>query len=173
MQNVSFHNFGVYPGLPMRLLLFALILMTGCNRNLPNLKIPYQRGLAENPKREKVGLRLIEPSWICFRSINGKDEWIADPKRDSAAIKIVRHDMDGALLLETDSYPSGRYVELNDVRFEEEIALQYDYITGEMEIIYLGDDREIRSWIDDSKKDNAQCLKVISKVQSKWGKVSK
>ena len=140
----------------------------GCKPEFSNIESAYRRGLAENPKREKIGMTRIEPSWICFRSIEGQDEWIIAAKKEVSTFKVVAHAADGAILWETDSYSSGRVVTMDDNIFQEEIKLYCDYASGDLRIIYLGDDGEISRWIQGAIGINAECLKVIDRVKLKW-----
>ena len=132
-----------------------------------NLKSAYRRGLAENPVRLKIGMRPIEPARKCFRSINGKDEWLSNPN-DTTAAKVVKHGNNGTLLWETDSYASGRKFTFIQGEHEEEIKLHCDYLAGQLSLIYLGDDKEIRAWVEDAGTNNPACLAVIARIRAKW-----
>lgn len=167
MRNVNDRESDAVPGKPSLIILLALLVIAGCRPDIPNIASAHQRGLAENPKREKMGLRRIEASWICFRSIDGEDEWVTDLKTDTAAVKVVKRGTTGSLQWEIDSYWSGRLVMMDDSKFQEEIKLYCDYTSGQLEIIYLGDDREIRSWAEDART-NPLRLEVIERVKSKW-----
>jgi hypothetical protein len=114
-----------------------------------------------------MGMRIIEPSWICFRSIDGEDEWITDPK-DDPAVKVVKHDASGSLLWETDSYSSGREATVIDHKIPEEIKLHCDYSSSKLTLIYLGDDENIKSWVKDAGTNNLACLAVIERVKARW-----
>ncbi len=115
-----------------------------------------------------MGMRLIEPSWVCFRSDNGKDEWLSDPNRENSAAKVVVHEPNGSLRSETDSYLSGRTIERDDNKFSEEIKLQCDYASGQLRLTYLGDDKDIRSSVDAARTNNNNCLDVVARVKAKW-----
>ena len=92
---------------------------------------------------------------------------MTDPK-GTATVKAVKHDSSGALLWETDAYLSGRIVTMDDNKFEEEIKLYCDYSSGQLRLIYLGDDKEINSWIEEAGTNNSECLAVIRRVRTKW-----
>jgi hypothetical protein len=141
---------------------------SGCKPGFSNTESAYRRGLAENPTRAKIGMRTIEPSWVCFRSIDGQDEWLIDAKKDIAARKVVKHDARGSLLSETDSYLSGRVVIMDDNKFPEEIKLHCDYLSGRLRLIYLGDDKEITFGVDNAATNNAACLALIKRVTERW-----
>ena len=132
-----------------------------------NLKSAYRRGLAENPVRLKIGMRPIEPAWKCFRSINGKDEWLSNPN-DTTAAKVVKHGKNGTPLWETDSYANGRTFTTVDGEHAEEIKLHCDYSSGQLSLAYLGDDKEIRAWVEEAGTNNPACLTVIAQVRAKW-----
>jgi hypothetical protein len=156
---------------------FVAVIISGCKpQSLPNIPTAYARGMAENALREKAGLRLIEPSWICYQSIDNKDLWMADPKTDVAAVKIVRHRNDGTLLTEADRYWSGRLVKVDDDdQVQEELTLVYDYTTSSSELVYIGDDGQIETWCSRAKSTQ-DCLEVIDKVKKtlgQWGEVSR
>lgn len=174
MQNVNSHSAVQWLKLPNVIALCGVMLwFSGCKPSFSNVESAYRRGLAENPTREKIGMRTIEPSWVCFRSIDGQDEWLVDAKKDTAAAKIVKHDSSGALVWETDSYLSGRIVTRDDNKFQEEIKLHCDYSSVQLRLLYLGDDREINSWIEDAGTNNTACLAVLKRVTAKWSGAGK
>ena len=166
MPNASCHKLTAKARSRLLVALCCIIIVGGCRPDRANET--YRKGLQENPTRQKIGMRLIEPNWRCFRSINGKDEWLTDPKSESAAVKTVQRAANDSLLSEIDSYRSGRLVKIDDsVRLQEEIKLEVDYATSRLKLVYLGDDAEIESWLK-SADDNKARLEVIEKVKVKW-----
>ena len=101
MRNVNSHSSLQWLKRPNLIgLCGALVCFLGCKPDFSNNEAAYRRGLAENPIRAKIGMRTIEPSWICFRSEQGQDDWYVDPKKDTAAVKVVQHDTEGLLVWE-------------------------------------------------------------------------
>src|SRR6188768_599236 len=91
------------------------------------------RGYRDNPLRKAIGMREIGPGWKCFRSIQGKDEWIID-KRSEASDKWVVYDGSRTRLLEeTDRWFSGRKFTTVDGESDEMLRLSYDYRSGTFE----------------------------------------
>jgi len=147
----------------------ATAFVSGCGRQGDKLPPALHRGLAENPQREKMGLRPIAVTWKCIRSSGGEDDWIADPKSDQAAVKTVKHDANGLPVWEVDRYWSGRLVVVDEGKDAEEITLQCDYTSQKLKLGYAYDDAEIKSWIRRAGPGNEECLEVIKRAKKKWG----
>lgn len=169
MRNANYHRPSYWLTLSHLVALCGVLLsLPSCKPSSSNTELAYRRGQAENPVREKLGLRPIQTSWICFLSIDGQDDWYIDPKKDTCAVKVVKHDVNGLLLWETDSYSSGRVVTMDDNKFEEEIKLHCDYPPAQLSLLYMGDDKEIMSWVEDAGTNNLACAAVIERVKAKW-----
>ena len=140
----------------------------GCHEHPKNIESAHRRGLAENDIRIKFGMRRVSPDWICFRSINHLDEWVTDLRKDNAAVKAVKHDAQSLLLWEEDRYRSGKIVDIDDARVEEEIVLTCDYVSSQLAISYIGIDREIKAAIE-AATTNQKRLEVIRRAKLKWG----
>ena len=153
----------------LRIIVYGFLLsVASCKAQLSNIEVAYQRGLSENVAREKFGLRKIETTWICFRSLDGTDEWITDRHSNGAAVKIVKHDMTGALVWEEDRYWSEKLVKIDDAEVQEEIGLIVDYASGRLKVNYIGNDRQIKHWIQELEPSNNGCIEIIARVSEKW-----
>jgi hypothetical protein len=150
---------------------FALIagclVLGGCYRQIEHIEAAHKRGLAENPIRGKIGLREIQPAWICFRSISGVDEWLSQPN-DIAAVKTVERSESGSLVSEADIYLSGRKARVDDQTLDEALTLYYEYKSNEISLSYIGTDKTINSWIENAG-NNQERLNVVKLVKAKWG----
>ena len=172
--NVNYHrSIGWRGALNLLALCGALLCYLGCNPasskpRLANIESSYRRGLAENPIREKFGMTPIQPSWICWNNFAGKDCWAIDPNATST-FKTVYHGSDGSMLGETDSYSSGRIFETIDGKIQEEFKLSCDYGTSQLWVMYLGDDKQIMSWVENENTNNAARLAMTERVKAKWG----
>ncbi len=146
----------------------SIVFFSFSQRGLSNNESGYRRGLAENGIRLRMGMRRIEPTWTCFSSIHGKDTWMIDGNKDTTAAKVVTHNRNILLVSEADRYFSGRVVSIGDGMPEETITLVCDYTSKQLEIVYIGDSTEIKSWISDAGTNNQACLDVIARVKKRW-----
>jgi hypothetical protein len=125
------------------------------------------RGFRDNPLRKAAGLREIRPGWKCFRSINGKDEWLADP-RSEAADKTVIYDS-ATPRREIEQWISGRKFFADGQTIEEGLVLEYDYTSKRFLFSYLGDDPLLEP-LNRGTLSTADALKLVDTALAKWGK---
>ena len=127
------------------------------------------RGYRDNGLRKAAGLREIGPGWICFRSINGKDEWLTQAG-SAFAEKTVRYD-DSLIhiLSEDDLWRSGRKCLIDEATLDDQVGLAYDYTTKKFSFFCVSDDKDALKLTRESLAE-AEALKLLDAILTKWGK---
>ena len=126
----------------------ALPLVIGC---WPPLDTVKPADIHEtNLKRQEVGVRPIKPEWEFLYRDRLKDRykecWRYYVKNDPRLLthKQVERDLRGAIIMEYDTYYSGkRYLNYDrefEQNFAEEISISYNYISSMYTVYYAGDD---------------------------------
>lgn len=155
----------------------ALILLPGCDPSSNPAPLQHEaqhkRGLAENPRRILLGMRPIDPSWICFRCVGNRDEWLSDPAHDIAAVKRVDRDAEGLPLVEVDTYLSGKkYTNTEGNVSDEELRVQCDWRTGVITLTYLGGDATVQKSIAQlppfTPQTRITCTDLVTSITQKW-----
>ena len=143
-----------------------------------HLDAPHQRALGENAERTAIGLRPVAKDWICFRSFKDSgDEWLSDPKRESAAIKNIKRSRDGSLLSETDTYFKGQDYQPEDgTPIPESFVVYYDYATRKFVFTYFGNERSIERMVERAEdtyraEGKINPRELVARVLGQWGAV--
>ena len=160
----------VYPSLtvfPIGILLVFMALVS-CDNSLPSIDSARLRADASRSVRLQLGLRDIRPGWVCFRSLNGLDEWIVS-RASKSSDKNVKY-MDNILQYEEDSYFSGKTVIMSDQFVKEQLIVHYNYINKKGELYYIGNDGYVKSLVDKSSKgDLSLLLACADDILLRWG----
>lgn len=151
------------------IILFFLTSVSGCGNAADTLHAARVRADAANPLRLSLGLRVIGAKWLCFRSINGLDEWVIE-ESNSSADKIVQYDGEGGMLWEEDSYHYGRHVTMDHQSVEEQLLIRYYYRAKKVELSYIGRDPVVRAAIEGTAgMGPSAALLVADKIIKGWG----
>ena len=125
---------------------------------------------SENQQREKIGLRLISPTWNLYRVAFSEEDWKASQAGD--IVKKVHRDSIGKVVWEEDYYYTGRSFFTEKGQSWEFLAVYYDYTNAFLDVKYVGQDRSITEALDTLRTKLApmqEKLSVADQILEKWG----
>ena|SRR2546429_7656519 len=152
------------------LTLMLASLVVSCGRNPTSSAVPTTKAMAENQKREKLGLRQVKTIWYLYRTEFGAEDWKLK-ESDNWGSKRIQRDSSGKLLWEEDYYYSGKTFMTDKGQDWEMLTVHFDYGSGAFAVSYVGQDTTMAALLNKvaAHSTATEKLAVADEILKKWG----